>query len=134
MVIIAGSGMCEGGRIVHHLKHNLWRRGVHVVIVGYQASGTLGARLVHGAKSVRILGEPVAVAATIRTLGGFSAHAGQSELAGWAGHFLGETPRPRLALVHGEDGPRAALRDLLKIRFGVEAMLPGPGETLELEG
>ena len=132
-VIIAGSGMCDGGRIVHHLKHNLWRPNVHVVIVGYQSSGSLGAQLVQGSARVKIHGEPVAVNAKIHTLGGFSAHAGQTELAEWGQHFLERTPRPRLVLTHGEDKPRKALRDLLKQRSGVEAELPARGATLSLE-
>ena len=87
-VIIAGSGMCEGGRIVHHLKHGLWRPSTQVIIVGYQSAGSLGSQLVHGARRVRIHGEEIEVKAGIHTLGGFSAHAGQTELAGWAGNYL----------------------------------------------
>jgi metallo-beta-lactamase family protein len=132
-VIIAGSGMCEGGRIVHHLKHNLWRPDVHVVIVGYQSAGSLGRQLVQGARRVTIQGEPVAVAAKIHTLGGFSAHAGQTELAGWAGHFLYGSHRPRVVLTHGEEKPRAALRDLLRSQLSADASLPSRGETLTLE-
>jgi metallo-beta-lactamase family protein len=132
-VIIAGSGMCEGGRIVHHLKHNLWRPDVHVVIVGYQAAGSLGGQLVHGARTVKIHGEPVSVQAKIHTLGGFSAHAGQSELVAWAGHFLQSSYRPRFALTHGEEKPCNALREILKERFGVDSHLPEPGETLTIE-
>ncbi len=131
-VIIAGSGMCDGGRIVHHLKHNLWRSDVHVVIVGYQSAGSLGGQLVHGARTVRIHGEPIAVAARIHTLGGFSAHAGQTELVDWGAHFLERTTRPRLVLTHGEDKPRRTLQQLMQSRFGVRATLPRMGETLEL--
>jgi metallo-beta-lactamase family protein len=130
-VILAGSGMCDGGRIVHHLKHNLWRRNVHVVIVGYQSQGTLGARLVHGAKEVTIHGEEVVVHADIHTLGGFSAHAGRSELIDWFGHLAKD--RPRAVLTHGEDGPRAALAEALRERFGVTVETPGPGAVVTLD-
>lgn len=129
-VIIAGSGMCDGGRIVHHLKHNLWRRNVHVVIVGYQAMGTLGAQLVHGAKMVHIHGEEVVVNADIHTLGGFSAHAGRSELISWYGALSGS--QPRVVLTHGEDKPRAALAEALRSRFGAKVETPGHGAVLTL--
>jgi metallo-beta-lactamase family protein len=129
-VIIAASGMCEGGRILHHLKHNLWRKYVHIVFVGYQAEGTLGSRLVHGARTVRVMGEEVVVEAEIHTLGGFSAHAGQTELIEWAGHAMGT--RPRVVLTHGEDRQRGALAGKLRERFGIEAELPELGAVVEL--
>ena len=132
-VIIAGSGMCEGGRIVHHLKHGLWRPSTQVVIVGYQSAGSLGSHLVHGARRVRIFGEEIEVKAGIHTLGGFSAHAGQTELAAWAGNYLSGPTRPRVVLTHGEDKPREALRDLLESRHGVKAELPMRGDVLEIE-
>jgi len=106
-IIIAGSGMCTGGRVGHHLKHNLWRREAHILIVGYQARGTLGRRLVDGAKVVHLFGEEISVNATIHTLGGFSAHAGQSQLLQWASHF--HKPRPPLYLVHGEPESKSSL-------------------------
>jgi metallo-beta-lactamase family protein len=120
-LIIAGSGMCEGGRIVHHLKHNLWRPHVHVILVGFQVQGTLGAKLVGGARRIKIHGEPIAVNASIHTLGGFSAHAGQSGLIEWAGSYCHAPKAPRVILTHGEDRLRAALRDQLEARFGVRA-------------
>lgn len=129
-VIIAGSGMCEGGRIVHHLKHNLWRPYVHVVFVGYQAAGTLGERIVHGAKEVRIQGEPVVVKARVHTLGGFSGHAGQTELLAWLERMAGG--RPRVVLTHGEERQRAALQGQIRQRYGIEADVPGPGAVVEL--
>ncbi len=130
-VIIAGSGMCDGGRIVHHLRHNLWRRNVAVLIVGFQAENSLGRRLVEGAKDVRIFGEKIVVRAAIYSLGGFSAHAGQAELIDWAAHLA--PARPRIVLTHGEPRARDALRDLLQSRFGIAPECPGPGETIVLE-
>ena len=98
-IIIAGSGMCEGGRIVHHLKHNVWRRECEVIIVGYQAEGTLGRRLVDGNPYVRIHHETIRVQAQIHTIGGLSAHGDQNDMARWYGSFR---PRPPVYLVHGE--------------------------------
>ena len=128
-IIIAGSGMANGGRIVHHLKHNLGRRQAHVVFVGYQAEGTLGRRLVDRARWVRIHGEEFHVNAQIHTVGGLSAHADQSGLLDWYGHFEGP---PRLALVHGEPKARDALAAQVHARFGVRPALPAPGATLEV--
>src|SRR5690606_9056683 len=84
-IIIAGSGMCNGGRIRHHLKHNLWRAESHILFPGFQARGTLGRQLVDGETRVNMFGSVFAVKARIHTLGGFSAHAGQAELVEWAG-------------------------------------------------
>ncbi len=98
MVVLAGSGMMTGGRILHHLKHNLWREGASVVIVGYQARGTLGRALIEGAKHVRIFGDQIAVRASIHTIGGFSAHADQDDLLA----FIAASPDAKLLLVHGE--------------------------------
>jgi len=97
-VILAGSGMCTGGRVRHHLKHNLWRRESSVVFVGYAARGTLARRIIDGAAEVRIFGEPVQVGARIHTINGFSAHADQAELLSW--HR--EAGAKRTFLVHGE--------------------------------
>ena len=129
-IIIAGSGMCTGGRIRHHLKHNLWKRKTHVLIVGYQAFGTLGRKLVDGAKRVCILGEEIAVKATIHTLGGFSAHAGQDQLMAWAKAF--HKPRPRLFLVHGEPGSMQVLQKRLSHELHWDAAMPEEGETHEI--
>jgi metallo-beta-lactamase family protein len=130
-VIIAGSGMCEGGRIAHHLRHNLWRRNVAVLIVGFQAQGSLGRRLVDGAREVRIFGEKIVVRAAVHTLGGFSAHAGQSGLVEWAGHLA--RSRGRFVLTHGEPKACEAPRAVLRTRLGIESECPGPGATISLE-
>lgn len=129
-VVIAGSGMCTGGRIVHHLRHGLPNPGTQVMIVGFQAEGTLGRRLVDGQKLVRIYGQEVPVKAAIHTLGGFSAHAGQSGLVEWARAF---SPKPeRIILTHGEPRARDALRPKLKIELGVDSERPGLYETYTL--
>jgi len=133
VIVISASGMCTGGRILHHLKHNLWLPHTHVVFVGFQADGTLGRRLVEGAKLVRVMGEQVAVKAQVHTLGGFSAHAGQSDLARWAKAAIGgRTKAVRVLLNHGENGPREKLRERLKQETGVEAELPEFGEIVEV--
>jgi len=128
--IMAGAGMCNAGRILHHLKANLWKPETHVLIVGYQSRESLGRQLVEGAKAVYIHGEKVAVEAKVHTLGGFSAHAGQKDLLGW---FAAIAPsKPRLVLTHGEDGPRKALADLIRQKHGIKAALPRMGETIAL--
>lgn len=128
-VVIAGSGMCTGGRIVHHLRYNLPNPATQVVFVGFQAVGTLGRRLVDGQKIVRIMGEEVPVKAQVHTLGGLSAHSGQSGLVAWAGNFKN---RPRVFLTHGENGARQALGARLKRELGWETGMPGFGEVVEV--
>lgn len=128
-VIIAGAGMCNGGRILHHLKHNLWRADCSVLIVGWQASGTLGAELATGARSVRVLGETIAVRAEVHTLGGFSAHAGQSELIAWATPMI--RSGAQVVLAHGEHAARLALAHRLHEAFGVKAVCPRLFDQLE---
>ncbi|RZA21192.1 MAG: MBL fold metallo-hydrolase [Lysobacteraceae bacterium] len=127
-IIIAGSGMASGGRILHHLKQNLGRRGAHVVFVGYQGVGTLGRRLVDGARWVRIHGRDFRVNATMHTVGGLSAHADQQGLLEWFGHF---DPTPQLALVHGEDKAREALAGEIGERDGIEVLLARPGMIVD---
>lgn len=130
VVVIAASGMCTGGRVVHHLRHGLPKPETHVLIVGFQAAGTLGRRLVDGAPEVRIFGDPVPVRAQVHTLGGFSAHAGQSGLVQWAANF---NPRPgRLILTHGEPKARDALHARLKSELGIDAERPLFEDTIEL--
>jgi len=128
-IIIAGSGMCDGGRMRHHLKHRAWRRETHVVIVGFQAQGTTGRALVDGARYIRLWGETIRVAAQVHTIGGLSAHADQDGLAAWYGAFRGTPP---VALVHGEPQPRAALAARLQREFGAAVLQPAPGARIDL--
>jgi metallo-beta-lactamase family protein len=126
-IFIAGSGMCNGGRIRHHLKHNLWRNQSHVIFIGFQALGTPGRALVDGAKTFKIAGEKIAVKAHIHTLGGFSAHASQAQLLDWLSHF--KESRPQLFLVHGEAGAKLALKQAVDAHQW-NAVIPTLGETI----
>ncbi len=129
-LILAGAGMCNAGRILHHLRRNLWRPETTVLIVGYQAPGTLGRQLVERAPQVSIFGEKVVVRARVHTLGGFSAHAGQTELLDWLGCLA--AARPRVCLTHGETPARTALAREIRARFGLEAALPELDESVEV--
>lgn len=129
-IIIAGGGMCEGGRIVHHLRHNVWRRGVSVIMVGFATTGSLGHALISGAPQVDIDGRWIPVRATVHTLGGFSGHGGQSELVRWF-EPLAKT-MPATYLTHGEHAQRSALAAKLKERLGLEARLPNIGDVIAL--
>jgi metallo-beta-lactamase family protein len=128
-IIISSSGMCEGGRVRHHLKHNLWRRESSIVFVGYQAEGTLGRQIVDGAKTVEVLGENIVVRAGIHTLGGFSAHADQDELLGWLCCF--KKP-PEIFIVHGEEQASLDFQEALKKRFRYVSHVPRVGDTFEI--
>jgi metallo-beta-lactamase family protein len=123
-VIMAGSGMATGGRVLHHLKHNLWRPEASVVLVGFAANGTLARRLVDGADRVSIFGEEIPVRARIYTINGFSAHADRDELLGWHRAIHPE----RTFLVHGEEGVMASFAKLLD----AQVTLPRFGEGFEL--
>ena len=127
-VIISASGMCEGGRIRHHLKHNLPRAECAVVFVGFQAAGTLGRRIVDGAKTVRLFGEQVPVRAKVFTIGGLSAHADRDALLGWLSGFR-RAPR-QTYVVHGEPLAAHSLRDEIETRFGWRAAVPVRGATV----
>jgi Predicted exonuclease of the beta-lactamase fold involved in RNA processing len=125
-VIISASGMCDGGRIKHHLRHNLGRRENSVLITGFQAEGTLGRRLVDRAAAVRIFGQDVPVRADIHTLGGFSAHADRAALLHWLRAF--REPPHRTFVVHGEAATAAVFADALRQELGWKAQVPGLGE------
>lgn len=127
-IIIAGSGMCDGGRIKHHLKHQVWRENCHVIITGYQARGTPGRALVDGAKYIRLWGETIRVAAQIHTIGGLSAHADQAGLLDWFGKFSGTPP---VALVHGETESITVLQHMLQQRSH-SVMVPTRGQVVDL--
>jgi metallo-beta-lactamase family protein len=129
-IILAASGMCDAGRIQHHLKHNLWRPEAQVVIVGYQAEGSIGRQLVERARTVRLLGERIAVRAKIHVLNGFSAHGDQQDLLDWVLPAL--RPGQRIALVHGEPPALEAFGRVLEERHGARVSAPVLGETIEL--
>ncbi len=129
-LIMAGAGMCNAGRILHHLRHGLWQPETVVLIVGYQAEGSLGRLLVDGAKEVSIFGEKIAVKASIHTLNGFSAHAAQRELLSWFGHLA--PAKPRVVLTHGEPRGREPLAALIEERHGLKPVLPAQGDVIAL--
>jgi metallo-beta-lactamase family protein len=128
-VILAGSGMCTGGRVRHHLRHNLWRKHSGVIFVGYAARGTPARRIIDGAETVRLFGEDVRVQARIWTINGFSAHAGQHDLLDWLGHAAPE----KAVLVHGEiERGLAAFASRVEA-LGIDCVVPAQGQTLSLD-
>ncbi len=130
-IIISASGMCNAGRVKHHLKHNLWKPGAAVVFVGYQAMGTPGRLLVDGATSLRLYGEDVLVKAKIFTIGGFSAHAGQSQLIDWVKKFADS--KLQVVLIHGEEKAQTILKGLLEENLQVHVHIPQYLEEMALE-
>ena len=128
-IIIAGSGMCEGGRIRHHFKHNLWRPECSIIFTGFQVRGTLGRLIVDGIKSVRVLGEEIAVRAKVYTIGGFSAHADQKELLEWLGSFKN---RPEVFIVHGEESVALEFEKIVNERLNLKTRVPMKGEEFVL--
>ena len=130
-IVISASGMANAGRIRHHLRHNLWRKGASVVFCGYQGEGTPGRKIVDGAKHITIFGEEVSVAAKIFTIGGFSAHAGQSEILDWLKSFDGKNTK--VILVHGEERALTKLSSLVTEQLGLEVHVPRYLEELTLE-
>ena len=129
-VIIAASGMCEEGRIRHHLKHNLWRPECMLLFVGYQAGGTLGRRIYDGARNVTLFGESISVNAEITYLGGKSGHADMNGLLTWINAF---TPAPKMVFVnHGEDSVVDSYVSLLQKQYGLTASGPFSGARYDL--
>ncbi|MEK6593990.1 MAG: MBL fold metallo-hydrolase [Pseudomonadota bacterium] len=130
-IIISASGMCEAGRIKHHLRHNLGRAESTVLITGFQAAGTLGRRIVDGAKEVRIFGIPVPVRADVYTIGGLSAHADQAALLGWLAHFK-RAPQ-RTFVVHGEPDTAEIFAAAIRGRLGWHNVaVPGARNSADL--
>lgn len=121
-VILSASGMCDAGRIKHHLRHNLWRSESTILFVGYQAPGTKGSRLLEGAQFIRIHGEDVKVKADIRKIDGYSSHADQKNLLDWLSRF--SSLPGKIFLVHGEPNAANTLAGLIRERYGVEAVIP----------
>ena len=129
-IIIAASGMCNAGRIKHHLKHNLWRPGAQIVITGFQAEGTLGRAIVDGARKVRIFQEDVVVKAKVHTINGFSAHADQKELLEWIGHF--KNPNLKVFVIHGEESTSLAFAQAIQNSYPFQVKVPEWKETILL--
>jgi metallo-beta-lactamase family protein len=129
-IIVSASGMCEGGRILHHLQHGLGNPRNTVLFVGYQAEGTLGRRLRDGAEVVNIFGEPVRRIAEVAALDGFSAHADRDELVAWVARL---DPAPRsIFLVHGDPGPAESLAEALRARVPSTVHVPEPHQEFDL--
>jgi metallo-beta-lactamase family protein len=129
LIIIAGSGMCDGGRIQHHFKHNIWRPECSIIFTGFQVAGTLGRRIVDGAKHAHILGEDMAIRSRVYTIGGFSAHADQGELIEWLSTF---TNKPKIFIVHGEESVSLEFEKIVQSKLGLSTYVPHLGEELEI--
>ena len=129
-VIISASGMCEAGRIRHHLKHNLWREECTILFVGYQAGGTLGRRILEGEKEVKLFGETIEVRARIESLKGISGHADLDGLLKWLEGF--KKPLKRVFVVHGEDTVTEEFAQTVEEKFGFPAFAPFPGGEADL--
>ncbi len=129
-IIISASGMCEAGRIRHHLKHNLWRNNAAVVFVGYQADGTLGQRLKDGEKEVKILGEEIKVNANIYSIEGFSGHGDRDDLIAWLKE-LKSAPK-KTFIVHGEEDAREDFAETVKTELGIDTIIPKKDEEFEV--
>ncbi len=130
-IVMAANGMCTAGRIKHHLKHNLWRPGASVVIVGFQAMGTTGRRIVDGAGSVKIFRENVDVRAKVYTIGGFSAHADQKDLFEWISNF--KESNPKVFVIHGESSSSHAFAEKIQNDLHLVSHVPSYRERLILK-
>lgn len=131
-IIISASGMCDSGRIKHHLKHHLWREESHIIFIGYQAEGSIGRKIIDGAKTVKLFGEEIVVKAHIHTLGGFSAHADQRGLLNWVSHI--HNPDLQVFINHGEEKASMGLRQLISDRFQFKTAVPEWKEKRNLFG
>ncbi|MDF2568753.1 MAG: Ribonuclease [Sporomusa sp.] len=131
-IIISASGMADAGRILHHLKHNLWRPESTVLFVGYQAQGSMGRRLLEGIKKVKIMGEEISVRANIVRLDGFSAHADQDQLTTWLGKF--QSKPANIFIVHGESEMSEPFAQLINDRFGIPTYIPKFGDSAIITG
>ena len=129
-VIISASGMCDAGRIRHHLKHNLWREECTILFVGYQANGTLGRRLLEGEKNVKLFGESIEVHARIESLHGVSGHADMNGLLKWVKAF--DSPIQRVFVVHGEDTVTEEFAKTVEETFDYQAFAPFPCAEVDL--
>jgi metallo-beta-lactamase family protein len=129
-LIMAGAGMCTGGRILHHFRHNLGRPSTTVLFVGYQGHGSLGRMLVDGKQAVTIFGEKIPVRASVHTFGGLSGHAGQTDLLHWLESLAGSGPR--IFLTHGEERARKTLGQLITERCKLRVDYPAMQETIEV--
>ncbi|MFN3532955.1 MAG: MBL fold metallo-hydrolase RNA specificity domain-containing protein [Candidatus Brocadia sp.] len=129
-IIISSSGMCEAGRIRHHLKHNLWRSECSVIFVGFQAQGTLGRKIVEGDKKVRIFGEEIAVKARVYTIGGLSAHADRDELLDWLSKFK-KKPQ-RVFIIHGEENTALGFAETVQNQLNLDAYVPSALEEIQI--
>lgn len=129
-IIISASGMCDAGRIKHHLKHNLWRKECCVVFVGYQAKESLGRKIIEGAKAVKLFGEEINIQSSIYSILGFSGHADQQGLLDWVESFK-KKPK-KIFLTHGEEDAIAELSKLITEKFQISNEIPKMGETIEL--
>lgn len=132
-IIISASGMADAGRVLHHLKHNLWRPESSILFVGYQAEGSMGRRLIDGIKRVKIMGEEVHVKAKIYNLEGFSAHADRNQIVEWL-QGINEPKPHKVFIVHGEPDAADALADLIDEKIGVPFYIPQYGDTAWLDG
>ncbi len=131
-IIISASGMCNAGRIRHHLRHNLWQEGASIVFVGYQGVGTPGRKIVEKATSISLFGDDVPINAKIFTIGGFSAHAGQAQLVEWVGSALKE--KSQIILVHGEEKAQHTLAGILHKKYQVNVAIPKYLDEIVLDG
>lgn len=130
VIIISASGMCDAGRIKHHLKHNLWRKESTILFVGYQAEGTLGRRILDGANKVKIFGEEISVNARIEAIDGFSGHADKDGLLSWIEGF-GKKPK-KIFVVHGEEETSAVFAQTITDDFGIQCIVPARGDSFVL--